>query len=175
MLIGYARVSTDDQNLALQRDALEIAGCGQIFEDHGISGATRTRPGLDSALAALAAGDVLVVWKLDRLGRGPAGVPSHGGAGRVRESLDRRAYHGGHQGGQGARCSGRSAQVSDGGTGGPCPATAGRRRTRRSRRQVPQGLAVNPVSGLGRGLIGMEVRKIETPLCDSMLARQPDH
>ena len=69
MLIGYARVSTDDQNLALQRDALEVAGCDRTFEDHGISGATRVRPGLDSALAALSTGDVLVVWKLDRLGR----------------------------------------------------------------------------------------------------------
>jgi DNA invertase Pin-like site-specific DNA recombinase len=69
MLIGYARVSTDDQNLALQRDALNAAGCDQVFEDHGISGTTRTRPGLDSALSALKDGDVLVVWKLDRLGR----------------------------------------------------------------------------------------------------------
>jgi hypothetical protein len=62
------RVSTDDQNLTLQRDALEVAGCEWIFEDYGISGATRDRPGLDSALATLLAGDVLV-WKLDRLGR----------------------------------------------------------------------------------------------------------
>ena len=69
MLIGYARVSTDDQNLALQRDALTAAGCERIFEDQGISGATRDRPGLDSVLAELTAGDVLVVWKLDRLGR----------------------------------------------------------------------------------------------------------
>jgi len=69
MLIGYARVSTDDQNLDLQRDALNAAGCDQVFEDHGISGTTRTRPGLDSALGALKDGDVLVVWKLDRLGR----------------------------------------------------------------------------------------------------------
>ena len=69
MLIGYARVSTDDQNLALQRDALKAAGCERMFEDQGVSGATRARPGLDSALTALATGDVLVVWKLDRLGR----------------------------------------------------------------------------------------------------------
>jgi len=69
MLIGYARVSTDDQNLALQRDALSAAGCERVFEDQGISGTTRVRLGLDSALTALASGDVLVVWKLDRLGR----------------------------------------------------------------------------------------------------------
>lgn len=69
MLIGYARVSTDDQNLSLQRDALNAAGCERIFEDQGVSGTTRVRLGLDSALAALTNGDVLAVWKLDRLGR----------------------------------------------------------------------------------------------------------
>jgi DNA invertase Pin-like site-specific DNA recombinase len=69
MLIGYARCSTDEQNLDLQRDALKAAGCEVIFEDQGISGAAKTRPGLDAALARLAAGDVLVIWKLDRLGR----------------------------------------------------------------------------------------------------------
>jgi len=69
MLIGYARVSTDDQTLDPQRDALRAAGCAPIFEDEGVSGGTRRRPGLDEALAKLAAGDVLVVWKLDRLGR----------------------------------------------------------------------------------------------------------
>ncbi len=68
MNIGYARVSTTDQNPDLQRRALEAAGCAPIFEDL-ISGATTKRPGLDQALAALDAGDVLVVWKLDRLGR----------------------------------------------------------------------------------------------------------
>jgi DNA invertase Pin-like site-specific DNA recombinase len=71
MLIGYARVSTEDQNLDLQRDALSAAGCGAVFEDHGISGAVNGngRKGLTDALAACGAGDVLVVWKLDRLGR----------------------------------------------------------------------------------------------------------
>ena len=68
MLIGYARVSTDDQNFDLQRDALKAAGCEHVFEDQGVSGTARERLGLDSALAALADGDVLVVWKLDRLG-----------------------------------------------------------------------------------------------------------
>jgi len=69
MKIGYARVSTDEQNLDLQRAALEAAGCERVFEDQGISGAESARPGLAAALATLGAGDVLAVWKLDRLGR----------------------------------------------------------------------------------------------------------
>jgi len=69
MLIGYARVSTRDQNLALQRDALDAAGCDQIFEDHGISGAHTDRPAYIEAMAALKDGDTLVVWRLDRLSR----------------------------------------------------------------------------------------------------------
>lgn len=68
MLIGYVRVSTNDQNTALQRNALECAGCEQIFEDK-ISGKSTSRPGLKRALKTLSEGDTLVVWKLDRLGR----------------------------------------------------------------------------------------------------------
>jgi DNA invertase Pin-like site-specific DNA recombinase len=68
MLIGYARVSTDDQNLNLQQDALRAAGCEKIFEDY-ISGAKANRPGLNSAIEMVRAGDTLVVWRLDRLGR----------------------------------------------------------------------------------------------------------
>jgi DNA invertase Pin-like site-specific DNA recombinase len=68
MKIGYARVSREDQNTGLQRDALKAAGCAKIFEDR-ITGATFTRKGLARALKALGPGDELVVWKLDRLGR----------------------------------------------------------------------------------------------------------
>lgn len=68
MLVGYARVSTDDQNLDLQRDALTQLKCNQIFEDH-ISGAKAEKPGLKKALDYLRAGDVLAVWRLDRLSR----------------------------------------------------------------------------------------------------------
>ena len=69
MKIGYARVSTEEQNLDLQRQALEAAGCDSIYEDHGISGSAVERPGLGRALAKAGPGDVLVVWRLDRLGR----------------------------------------------------------------------------------------------------------
>jgi DNA invertase Pin-like site-specific DNA recombinase len=69
MIIGYARVSTDDQNLDLQRDALKAAGCDIVFEDAGISGSVERRPGLDKAMAAINEGDALVTWRLDRLGR----------------------------------------------------------------------------------------------------------
>lgn len=68
MLIGYARISTQDQNLELQREALTKAGCQKIFEDK-ISGASADRPGLAMALEMLRDDDTLVVWKLDRLGR----------------------------------------------------------------------------------------------------------
>ncbi len=68
MRIGYARVSTTDQNLDLQTDALQVAGCERLFTDT-VSGARVERPGLAAALAACRAGDTLMVWKLDRLGR----------------------------------------------------------------------------------------------------------
>ena len=68
-LVGYARVSTHDQNPALQLDALHLAGCVKVFEDRGVSGAKADRSGLAAALSYVRDGDVLVVWKLDRLGR----------------------------------------------------------------------------------------------------------
>ena len=68
MKIGYARVSSDDQNLALQLDALKKAGCKKIFQDTR-SGKTAERPGLFELLANTKKGDVVVVWRLDRLGR----------------------------------------------------------------------------------------------------------
>jgi DNA invertase Pin-like site-specific DNA recombinase len=67
-LIGYARVSTQEQDLALQIDALEKAGCSRIFEDKA-TGAKSIRRGLEDCVAALTPGDTLIVWRLDRLGR----------------------------------------------------------------------------------------------------------
>jgi DNA invertase Pin-like site-specific DNA recombinase len=68
MLIGYARVSTYDQNLDLQNDALSKAGCEKIFTDK-VTGVASERPGMESAIGYLREGDTLVVWRLDRLGR----------------------------------------------------------------------------------------------------------
>jgi DNA invertase Pin-like site-specific DNA recombinase len=68
MLVGYARVSTIEQNLHLQQDALQAAGCTKMIQDT-LSGTREDRPGLDAVLEYLRPGDTLVVWKLDRLGR----------------------------------------------------------------------------------------------------------
>src|SRR5438132_8888765 len=68
MLVGYARVSTSDQTLNLQKDALEKIGCSRIFTDT-ISGSTTERQGLAATLSYVREGDMLVVWRLDRLGR----------------------------------------------------------------------------------------------------------
>jgi DNA invertase Pin-like site-specific DNA recombinase len=68
MLIGYMRVSTGEQSLDLQRDALARAGCDRVYEDV-CSGRETDRPGLSSALDVARDGDALVVWKLDRIGR----------------------------------------------------------------------------------------------------------
>ena len=69
MYVGYARVSTQDQTLDLQKDALEAAGCDRIYEDLGVSGSQAERPGLTQALEYVREGDTLVIWRLDRLGR----------------------------------------------------------------------------------------------------------
>jgi DNA invertase Pin-like site-specific DNA recombinase len=69
MLIGYARISTHDQTLSLQMDALNAAGCEKIFTDEGISGSKTDRPGLNEALEYARNGDTITVWRLDRLGR----------------------------------------------------------------------------------------------------------
>src|SRR5512135_476075 len=68
MFVGYARVSTQDQTLNLQKDALEKIGCTKIFTDMA-SGAKAERKGLEDALSYVREGDILVVWRLDRLGR----------------------------------------------------------------------------------------------------------
>lgn len=85
--VGYARVSTDEQSLALQEDALGRTGCSVVFRDRGVSGAEFSRPGLDAALAELQRGDTLVVWRLDRLGRSLAKLVD------LVESLGRRGIH----------------------------------------------------------------------------------
>ena len=72
-LVGYARVSTEDQNLDLQLSELKKAGCKRVFTDKA-SGAVSSRPGLAEALSHLREGDTLAVWKLDRLGRSVKGL-----------------------------------------------------------------------------------------------------
>jgi DNA invertase Pin-like site-specific DNA recombinase len=73
MLIGCARVSSEDQNLDLQFDALKKAGCSRMFSDK-LSGINKMRPGLDDALFHLRSSDTFVIWKLDRLGRNLKGL-----------------------------------------------------------------------------------------------------
>lgn len=69
MIYGYARISVDEQTTDPQLIALERAGCDHIYQDHGVPGAGRRRPGLNAALAAIGPGEILTVWRLDRLGR----------------------------------------------------------------------------------------------------------
>jgi DNA invertase Pin-like site-specific DNA recombinase len=74
MIVGYARVSTEEQKLDLQISALTNAGCNIIYRDHGRSGHDFDRTGLDEALSSLMPGSTLVVWRLDRLGRSLSGL-----------------------------------------------------------------------------------------------------
>src|SRR3954447_9736725 len=78
LLIGYARVSTDEQDVTAQREALAALGVAaeRIYVDHGLTGTNRARPGLREALAACRAGDTLVVTKLDRLARSVPDPPN---------------------------------------------------------------------------------------------------
>jgi DNA invertase Pin-like site-specific DNA recombinase len=87
MKIGYARVSIDEQNLSLQRDALEAAGGAVIYQAEGISGIVIERDGLAQGPAAIGAGDTLVMWKLDRLGRSLGFLCALWIAGRIRAVL----------------------------------------------------------------------------------------
>ena len=73
-IIGYARVSTQEQSLDLQTDALTSAGTIRIFTDLGVSGARASRPGLDAAVTFMREGDVFLVWRLDRVGRSTLNV-----------------------------------------------------------------------------------------------------
>ncbi len=66
MIVGYARVSTEEQRLDMQVEALRTLGCNRIYEDHGCSGSRFDRDGLDAALASLKPGGTLIVWRLDR-------------------------------------------------------------------------------------------------------------
>lgn len=85
--IGYARVSTKDQNADLQHAALKAAGCHLIFTDHGVSGFKATRPQLDKMFEHLRDGDEVVVWKLDRLGRNTRNLLT------LIDDLERRGVH----------------------------------------------------------------------------------
>lgn len=85
--IGYARVSTLDQNPELQTKALKAVGCDKIFTDHGVSGSRASREQLDRMLEHLRKGDEVVVWKLDRLGRNTRNLLA------LVDELERRGVH----------------------------------------------------------------------------------
>lgn len=91
MLVGYARISTGEQNLDLQRDALQKAGCDKILTDE-MSGTKAERPGLTQALAFVRKGDTLVVWRLDRLGRSLKDLLAHVEGLRLR-AIDFKSLH----------------------------------------------------------------------------------
>jgi DNA invertase Pin-like site-specific DNA recombinase len=87
MIIGYARVSNDEQKMDLQLSALEKVGCDRVYADQGYSGAKFDRPGLQDAITSLVSGDTLVVWRLDRLGRSLSGLVA------FMDQLGRRGVH----------------------------------------------------------------------------------
>jgi len=87
MIVGYARVSTEDQKVDMQLTALRLAGCKRIYEDRGKSGAIFDREGLEAAMASLKPGATLVVWRLDRLGRSLSGLVN------LIEQLGKRQIH----------------------------------------------------------------------------------
>ena len=89
MLIGYARISTIEQTLALQQDALAAAGCQELYTDTA-SGARTDRPGLAQALSHLRSGDTLVVWRLDRLGHVLGQIIGQGNRGTFRDKTNRK-------------------------------------------------------------------------------------
>ena len=97
LLVGYARVSTEDQDLTGQRDALRVLGVDdRIYVDHGLTGTNRDRPGLELALAACRGGDTFVVTKLDRLAGGPMGIAAGGRTAELAQA-DRRAEFGAYR------------------------------------------------------------------------------
>lgn len=105
MRIGYARVSSQEQNLDLQKDALKRAGCERIIEDV-ITRKTEARSGLDRVRELLREGDVLVVWRLDRLGRAQAPHRADGGTGETEGRIPEPAgIHRHHDAGRQARVS----------------------------------------------------------------------
>ena len=138
MSVGYARVSTQEQDLALQLDALQAAGCARIYTEKA-SGAQRDRPQLQAALDYMRADDTLVVWKLDRLARSLRQLLDtvetlHArqiGLRSLTEAIDTSR----------ARCSGQA--------GGPCPAERPSHHDG-GRRQTPPGVTGDPVSPLSR-------------------------
>ena len=87
MIVGYARVSTEDQKVDMQLTALRLAGCKRIYQDRGKSGAIFDREGLEAAMASLKPGATLVVWRLDRLGRSLSGLVN------LIEQLGKRQIH----------------------------------------------------------------------------------